>query len=67
VERNLWQDKLDFERRVRAGGVKEPWRLIERLAEDLIQEAIDQAAADLAAAADDTVETLCKEEFGRGL
>lgn len=64
VERSLWRDKAEFERRVRAGGVKEPWRLIERLASDLIEEAIDQTAAELAATADETVDTLCREEFG---
>jgi hypothetical protein len=64
VERSLWRDQADFERRVRAGGVKEPWRLIERLASDLLEEAIDQTAAELVAAADETVETLCREEFG---
>lgn len=64
VERALWHEKSDFEERIRATGVKDPWRLIERLADDLLHETIDAVASELGSAADSAVETLCREEFG---
>jgi len=64
MEAAIFADRIEFERRLGASGVAEPWRLVESVARDLVEEAVDDTARELVSAADATLDVLCREEFG---
>ena len=49
--------------RLRASGAPQPWRLVEMLGEELLDEVLTTCAQTLLCAADDCVEAIAADEF----
>ena len=63
IERSIYATKRAFEQALVNNGVPEPWLLMERFGDAILEEVLQESAADLFRSCDDFVERLADDEF----
>ena len=62
AEQSIWRAKLDFEAALERSAVTKPWLLVEKLADELLDELLQSSAEQLFDACDECVEQVCDGE-----
>ena len=62
TEAAIWKTKTDYELALQRSGMPRPWELIEKLADELLEEILQTSAEKLFEACDDAVEQVVEGE-----